>query len=171
MSRIFGEDDATMKGLEIILADEVEESNERPGRKHFVEEDEDNDEVKVEVVSKSSSEAAQVVPISSSDGLSRNTRENVVFVDIGEAIKEAALVIAGEIRDSTNRLKQGGSQEINEKFMRLNTELMKITTLTVTERHKATHLISQNNASINIFFSLPDGEKEEWVRALLKGFL
>ncbi|PON86888.1 NB-ARC domain, LRR domain containing protein [Trema orientale] len=170
LSIIFGKDDATMNGLDIVLADEVEESNERLGRKNSVGRDEEEEDAEDGIESKSFSEAPEIVPISSSDVLPMKKTENVGFGDIGEAIKEAALVIAGEIKDSTNRLKQGFSQEINEKFMRLNDELMKITTLTVTERLKATHLICQNIAIINIFFSLPDGEKEEWVRALIKGF-
>ena len=71
--------------------------------------------------------------------MSKKKRDSVGLGDIEEAIKEAALVIAGEIKDSTNRI----SQEINEKFIKLNNELMKITTPTVKERRKTTNLVEK----------------------------
>ncbi|XP_060968289.1 putative disease resistance protein RGA3 [Cannabis sativa] len=104
-----------------------------------------------------------VPSITSSDISLAKKNENVSgFGEIGEAIKEAARIIAGEMKDL-----YGG---IDAKIVKLNNELTKNTTLTMTERHKATNLISQNNGFLSILFSLPDQEKEEWVRTLLKDF-
>ncbi|KAF4362776.1 hypothetical protein F8388_022433 [Cannabis sativa] len=91
-----------------------------------------------------------VPSITSSDISLAKKNENVSgFGEIGEAIKEAARIIAGEMKDL-----YGG---IDAKIVKLNNELTKNTTLTMTERHKATHLISQNNGFLSILFSLPQG--------------
>lgn len=43
------------------------------------------------------------------------------------------------------------------------------TALTMFERHRATRLISRDNAALNVLFEIPDGEEEAWVRSLLDG--
>ena len=38
-------------------------------------------------------------------------------------------------------------------------------------RHRATRRIASEPETIDIFFSIPDAEKKEWVQALLRGYI
>ncbi|KAL8473229.1 hypothetical protein ACS0TY_030165 [Phlomoides rotata] len=45
----------------------------------------------------------------------------------------------------------------------------KMDTLTRQEKLRATALIARHAEDIDVFFSLPDDDREEWVRMLLNG--
>ncbi|PON77171.1 hypothetical protein PanWU01x14_027900 [Parasponia andersonii] len=55
---------------------------------------------------------------------------------------------------------------MNDKHMQLGDELKRTTTLTTIERHKVAQMIMQDNAIVSYFFSIPDNDKDEWVRAV-----
>uniref|UniRef100_A0A2N9IVH8 Myb/SANT-like domain-containing protein n=1 Tax=Fagus sylvatica TaxID=28930 RepID=A0A2N9IVH8_FAGSY len=57
----------------------------------------------------------------------------------------------------------------SENRSRINEELSKVVGLTIKERHKATKLIVCQHELIDVFFSVPDEEKEEWVKGLING--
>ncbi|PON83584.1 hypothetical protein TorRG33x02_206360 [Trema orientale] len=117
------------------------------------------------------SQASQI-PQSRSDGSSTRKRKSRGSDDLGEAIKEAALVIAKEIKESSARLSDAiNDKEMNERQMRINEELIRTTYLDMLERHKATILITRDARTLNVFSGLPDDEKEPWVRALLDGYI
>ena len=52
---------------------------------------------------------------------------------------------------------------------RVNEELSKVVGLIIKERHKATKLIVCQHELIDVFFSVPDEEKEEWVKGIING--
>lgn len=131
---------------------------------------EDAKDENVELESMSFSQYGQEeMPQTQSADSSKKKRKIENFEEISKAIKDAAQILAVEIKDSFARLSGAIGQEMAEKQKGLNGELIRTTALTMRERHKATRLITHDNASVNIFFSLPDEEKEEWVRALLNG--
>ena len=57
----------------------------------------------------------------------------------------------------------------SENMSRINQELSKVVGLTIKERHMATKLIVCQHELIDVFFSMPDEEKEEWVKGLVNG--
>ncbi|PON94180.1 Myb/SANT-like domain containing protein [Trema orientale] len=113
------------------------------------------------------SQASQV-PQSRSDGSSKRKRKSGGSDDLGEAIKEAALVIAKEMKESFTRLSDAiNDKEMNERQIGVNEELIRTTFLGILERHRATLLITRDIHTLNVFSGLRDDEKEIWVRALL----
>ena len=52
---------------------------------------------------------------------------------------------------------------------RINEELSKVIGLTIKERHKETKLIVCQHKLIDVFFSVLDEEKKEWVKGLING--
>ncbi|PON78443.1 hypothetical protein PanWU01x14_020810, partial [Parasponia andersonii] len=96
------------------------------------------------------SQASQI-PQSRSDGSSARKRKSRGSDDLGEAIKKTALVIAKEIKESSTRLSDAiNEKEMNERQMRINEELIRITYLDMLERHKATILITGDARTLNV---------------------
>ncbi|PON92129.1 hypothetical protein TorRG33x02_122010, partial [Trema orientale] len=92
--------------------------------------------------------------------------------DLGEAIKEAALVIAKEMKESSTQLSDAiNDKEMNERQMGVNEELIRTTFLGILERHRATLLITRDIHTLNVFSGLHNDEKEIWVRDLLDGHI
>ncbi|KDO57232.1 hypothetical protein CISIN_1g022123mg [Citrus sinensis] len=89
--------------------------------------------------------------------------------DSVESLKELAILIVREMKESSSRLSQAIGQEINDKQVGLNGELKKITSLTTVERLKATRLIARDNAALNVFYSLSDEDRKVWVKLFLSG--
>ncbi|PON96540.1 hypothetical protein TorRG33x02_078130 [Trema orientale] len=58
---------------------------------------------------------------------------------------------------------------MNDRHMQLRDELKRTTTLTTIEHHKVARMIMQDNAMVSYFLSVPDNDKDEWVRVLLDG--
>ncbi|PON49185.1 hypothetical protein PanWU01x14_231740 [Parasponia andersonii] len=106
------------------------------------------------------SQASQV-PQSRLDGSSKRKRKSGSSDDLGEAIKEATLVIAKEKKKSSTQLSDAiNNEEKNERQIRVNKELIWITFLGILECHKATLLITRDIQTLNVFSSLHDDEKE-----------
>ncbi|PON98322.1 Myb/SANT-like domain containing protein [Trema orientale] len=117
------------------------------------------------------SQASQI-PQSRSDGSSKRKRKSGGSDDLGEAIKEAALAIAKEIKESSTRLSDAiNDKEMNERQMGVNEKLIRTTFLDMFERRKATLLITRDIRTLNVFSGLRDDEKEVWVSALLDGLI
>ncbi|KAK9181389.1 hypothetical protein WN944_024526 [Citrus x changshan-huyou] len=89
--------------------------------------------------------------------------------DSVESLKELAILIVREMKESSSRLSRAIGQEINDKQVGLNGELKKITSLTTVERLKATTLIARDNAALNGFYSLSDEDRKVWVKLFLSG--
>ncbi|KAF4355543.1 hypothetical protein F8388_003124 [Cannabis sativa] len=104
-----------------------------------------------------------------SDGSSKKKRKSSSLGDIAEAIKDASQFIGEKIEMSSVRLSRAIGEEMNDKQMRVNEEIMRTTLLPMMDRHRAARMIMSDNALVSFFFSLPDEEKDHWVRALLIG--
>ncbi|KAA8544275.1 hypothetical protein F0562_022287 [Nyssa sinensis] len=88
-----------------------------------------------------------------------------------EAIKEVGLAMGREIKESTIKLTEAMGYDVTvaEKWVRINEELLKLPTIFMFERHKATLQIARNHKTTDVFFTITDDEKEEWVKSLLRG--
>ncbi|KAA8519285.1 hypothetical protein F0562_013541 [Nyssa sinensis] len=88
-----------------------------------------------------------------------------------EAIKEVGLTMGKEIKESTIKLIEamGYDVAVAEKRVRINEELLKLPTISMFERHKATLQIARDHKTTDVFFTIADDKKEEWVKALLRG--
>ena len=74
------------------------------------------------------------------------------------------------LKDASDNLSKAVIGTIaSENRSRINQELSKVVGLTIKERHKATKLIVCQHELIDVFFSVPDEEKEEWVKGLING--
>ncbi|KAK7818774.1 hypothetical protein CFP56_040965, partial [Quercus suber] len=56
-----------------------------------------------------------------------------------------------------------------ESRSKINDELLKLLGLTTKERHEATKLIACQHELIDVFLSMLDVKKEEWVKGLING--
>ncbi|KAA8522293.1 hypothetical protein F0562_012966 [Nyssa sinensis] len=88
-----------------------------------------------------------------------------------EAIKEVGLAMGKEIKESTIKLTEAMGYDVivAVKRWRINEELLKLPTISMFERHKATLQIARDHETTDVFFTIADDEKEEWVKALLRG--
>ncbi|KAA8517866.1 hypothetical protein F0562_015345 [Nyssa sinensis] len=89
-----------------------------------------------------------------------------------KAIKEARLVMVKEIKESTTKLTEAISYDVVviEKRVKINEELLKLPTISMFECHKANLQIAHDHETYNVyFFTIANDEKEEWVKALLRG--
>lgn len=66
-------------------------------------------------------------------------------------------------------LESSSRQEINEKQVRLTNELKKIGILIMVECLRATTLITPDNTTLSVFYSLYDEEWEACVKLFLSG--
>ncbi|KAA8519170.1 hypothetical protein F0562_013426 [Nyssa sinensis] len=98
----------------------------------------------------------------------RRSRSNDSFL---EAIKEVGLTMGREIKESTIKLTEAMAYDVTvaAKRVRINEELLKLPTISMFERHKATLQIARDHETTYVFFTIADDEKEEWVKALLRG--
>ncbi|KAA8541127.1 hypothetical protein F0562_025127 [Nyssa sinensis] len=76
-----------------------------------------------------------------------------------------------EIKESTIKLTEAMAYDVTvaAKRVRINEELLKLPTISMFERHKATLQIARDHETTYVFFTIADDEKEEWVKALLRG--
>ena len=87
-----------------------------------------------------------------------------------QAMKEVASMLGSQLKDASDNLSKAVIGTIaSENRSRINEELSKVVGLTIKERHKATKLIVCQHELIDVFFSVPDEEKEEWVKGLING--
>ena len=87
-----------------------------------------------------------------------------------KGLSEVAFILGREIRAASSEISRavGFDVKLSEKRSKLNQELS-VLGLTTMERHQATRKIASEPEIIDIFFSIPDAEKKEWVQALLRG--
>ncbi|KAA8538077.1 hypothetical protein F0562_027685 [Nyssa sinensis] len=98
----------------------------------------------------------------------RRSRSNDSFL---KAIKEVGLTMGREIKESTIKLTEAMAYDVTvaAKRVRINEELLKLPTISMFERHKTTLQIARDHEITDVFFTITDDEKEEWVKALLRG--
>ncbi|KAG6532808.1 hypothetical protein ZIOFF_006661 [Zingiber officinale] len=90
--------------------------------------------------------------------------------DLSQVIREATTILGEELNNANNRLSKALEyDEGAEKRMKVNKVLTKLPGLSMLERHKATRKIGCDRETTDIFFTIPDDEKEAFVKALLSG--
>ena len=87
-----------------------------------------------------------------------------------EAMKEVIIILAAQLKDASDNLSKVVIGVVAaESRSKINDELLKLPGLTTKERHKATKLIACQHELIDVFLSMLDVEKEEWVKGLING--
>ncbi|XP_042401207.1 uncharacterized protein LOC121991264 [Zingiber officinale] len=90
--------------------------------------------------------------------------------DLSQVIREATAILGEELNNASNRLSKALEyDEGTEKRMKINEVLTKLPGLSMLERHKATRKIGCDRETTDIFFTIPDDEKEVFVKVLLNG--
>ena len=85
-----------------------------------------------------------------------------------QTMKEVASMLDSQLKDVSDNLSTVVIGTIaSENKSRINEELSKVVGLTIKECHKATKLIVCQHELIDVFFSVLDEEKEEWVKGLI----
>ncbi|KAG6495176.1 hypothetical protein ZIOFF_042967 [Zingiber officinale] len=81
--------------------------------------------------------------------------------DLSQVIREAIAILGVELNNASNRLSKALEyDEGTEKRMKINEVLTKLPGLSMLERHKATRKIGCDRETTDIFFTIPDDEKE-----------
>ncbi|KAJ0011472.1 hypothetical protein Pint_33509 [Pistacia integerrima] len=109
----------------------------------------------------------------SSNGLSKKRKKAPTSKDdedLGQAIKDAAIIVANEMRESCRMLSRAiTGQDIIEKQMQLSKELMKLDRLTMVEKLRASTIIARDHGLLRVFYGRRNDLKEVWVRLILEG--
>ncbi|KAF4395810.1 hypothetical protein F8388_018084 [Cannabis sativa] len=168
---VYGKDRATGKHAETVT-DVVEELEAEKENTTLGEDDFSNAHNVDEVESMSVSDATRGAQShTQSDGSSKKKRKAANHEELSNALTQSASILAEVIEKASIRLSKAIGEDLNEKHMQLGKELERTTTLTTTQRHKVARMIMQDNALVSYFFSVPDDEKDEWVRLLIDGSL
>ncbi|KAJ8423319.1 hypothetical protein Cgig2_020478 [Carnegiea gigantea] len=87
-----------------------------------------------------------------------------------KSLSEVVFILGREIRATSSNISRaiGFDVELSEKRSKLNEELANLG-LTTMERHRAIRKITSEPESVDVFFSIPDAKRGEWVQALLRG--
>nr|POE81105.1 hypothetical protein CFP56_38027 [Quercus suber] len=115
------------------------------------------------------------IPSPSSNGEEQNARKKKRRIQSGEdnmvkAIKEVTIILAAQLKDASDNLSKAVIGVVAaESRSKINDELLKLPSLTTKERYKATKLIACQHELIDVFLSMLDVEKEEWVKGLING--
>ena len=101
-----------------------------------------------------------------SGNLGKQVRASDILV---KGISEVASILGREIRAASSNISQAidFDFELSEKRSKLNQELANLG-LTTMERHRAARKIAFKPESVDVFFSILDAERKEWVQALLR---
>ena len=85
-------------------------------------------------------------------------------------MKEVTIILATQLKDASDNLSKAvmGVVAAESRF-KINEELLKIPGVTTKDHHKATKLIACQHELIDVFLSMLDVEKEEWVKGLING--
>ncbi|XP_042460179.1 uncharacterized protein LOC122043640 [Zingiber officinale] len=159
LSIIFGGDRASGKDAQ-VPADIVEELD-----KVTVENDES-----IGVDGDYASYAQDFIFGSSEENSKPKRRKTESTKDLSRVIREATTILGEELNNASNRLSKALEyDEGTEKRMKINEVLTKLPGLSMLERHKATRKIGCDRETTDIFFTIPDDEKEVFVKALLSG--
>ncbi|KAG6530087.1 hypothetical protein ZIOFF_012308 [Zingiber officinale] len=159
LSIIFGGDRASGKDAQ-VPADIVEELD-----KVAVENDES-----IGVDGDYASYAEDFIFGSSEENSKPKRRKTESTKDLSRVIREATTILGEELNNASNRLSKALEyDEGTDKRMKINEVLTKLPGLSMLERHKATRKIGCDRETTDIFFTIPDDEKEVFVKALLNG--
>ena len=115
------------------------------------------------------------IPTPGSNGEEQNARKKKRKIQSGEdnmveAMKEVTIILAAQLKDASDNLSKAVIGVVAaESRSKINDELLKLSGLTTKERHKATKLIACQHELIDVFLSMLDVEKEEWVNGLING--
>ncbi|XP_030941092.1 uncharacterized protein At2g29880-like [Quercus lobata] len=115
------------------------------------------------------------IPTPGSNGEEQNARKKKRKIQSGEdnmveAMKEVTIILAAQLKDASDNLSKAVIGVVAvESRSKINDELLKLPGLTTKERHKATKLIACQHELIDVFLSMLDAEKEEWVKGLING--
>ncbi|KAJ8429342.1 hypothetical protein Cgig2_008789 [Carnegiea gigantea] len=90
--------------------------------------------------------------------------------DLVKGLSEVASILGREIRATSSNISRaiGFDVELSKKHFKLNEELANLGWTTM-ERHRVARKITFEPESVDVFFSIPDAERKEWVQALLRG--
>ncbi|KAJ8426018.1 hypothetical protein Cgig2_017100 [Carnegiea gigantea] len=90
--------------------------------------------------------------------------------NLAKGLSEVAYILGREIRAASSNSSRAidFDVELSEKRSKLNEELANLGLKTM-ERHRATRKIASEPESIDVFFSILNVERKEWVEALLQG--
>ena len=87
-----------------------------------------------------------------------------------EVMKEVTIILTAQLKNASNNLSKVVIGVVaSESRSKINDELLKLPGLTTKEPHKATKLIACQHELIDVFLSMLDVEKEEWVNGLING--
>ncbi|KAH7852626.1 hypothetical protein Vadar_027141 [Vaccinium darrowii] len=88
-----------------------------------------------------------------------------------DAFREAAMIIGSKIEEATDKFSEalGVDLATAKKRDKINEELLKLSNLSMIERHRALLAIARDHQMTGCFFTLKDEEKEPFVKSLLKG--
>ncbi|KAH7865112.1 hypothetical protein Vadar_002406 [Vaccinium darrowii] len=88
-----------------------------------------------------------------------------------DAFREAAMIIGSKIEEATEKFSEalGVDLATAKKRDKINEELLKLSNLSMIERHRALLAIARDHEMTGCFFTLKDEEKEPFVKSLLKG--
>ena len=115
------------------------------------------------------------IPTPGSNGEEQNAQKKKRRIQSGEdnmveAMKEVTIILAAQLKVASDNLSKAVIGVVAAKSRsKINDELLKLPGLTTKERHKATKLIACQHELIDVFLSMLDVEKEEWVKGLING--
>ncbi|KAJ8448680.1 hypothetical protein Cgig2_010567 [Carnegiea gigantea] len=135
-----------------------------------VNEEEENEESSKKNEPKSSS-TQEPSGVEASSGKSGNLGKWVSVSDnLVKGLSEAVSILRREIRAASSNISRviGFDIELSEKHSKLNEELANLG-LTTMERYRVAGKIASESESFDVFFSIPNVERKEWVQALLRG--
>ncbi|KAK4558151.1 hypothetical protein RGQ29_007779 [Quercus rubra] len=115
------------------------------------------------------------IPTPGSIGEEQNARKKKRRIQSGEdnmveAMKEVTIILVAQLKNTSDNLNKAVIGVVAaESSSKINEELLKLPSLTTKERHKATKLIACQHELIDVFLSMLDVEKEEWMKGLING--
>ena len=115
------------------------------------------------------------IPTPGSIGEEQNARKKKRRIQSGEdnmveAMKEVTIILVAQLKNASDNLNKAVIEVVaTESSSKINEELLKLPSLTTKERHKATKLIACQHELIDVFLSMLDVEKEEWMKGLING--
>ena len=115
------------------------------------------------------------IPTPGSIGEEQNARKKKRRIQSGEdnmveAMKEVTIILVAQLKNTSDNLNKAVIGVVAaESSSKINEELLKLPSLTTKECHKATKLIACQHELIDVFLSMLDVEKEEWMKGLING--
>lgn len=100
---------------------------------------------------------------------SKKRKRTIGVNEYGNSVERAASILAEEMKNVGSLLSRSiTKEEQKEEQKRLYNELQRTTSLSNDELDVATIILVDKPARINVFFGVPDGNKDGWIRSLLR---